>query len=424
MRIFIGVVEIANVAHNYAKGFRTHGVDTFTVVDQRTWAYGDSTYDVVIADHLGPTPTGPGILTWLRRLGWRLRYYGPFLRAAATCDVFIFLFGSGFRADRLDYWLLRKLGKRIVSVFLGDDTRYWYAYTQEAELNGTASEIRPYLDEVLHERAEDYLAVKLATVRDAEHYSDLILSLPEMGQLQTRPYMRVNIPIDLSTLRFHIPERDVPLVVHAPSVRGIKGTDYVLAAVERLRSEGVRFDFRLVERTPNALVRELLSDSDILVDQLYSETIATLALEGLATGNAVLARYLPERSRIGPDCPVVNVTIDTLTARLRELILDPELRRRLAHAGRRYVEQHHAKERVTEEILRWLRPGGVESFHFEPTFFRDHFVMCPEVAAREAERLRSEPPHVRAAALDGVRFQAPRAAKASLEPLAAARARA
>ena len=45
----------------------------------------------------------------------------------------------------------------IVSVFLGDDTRYWYAYTQEAELNGTASEIRPYLDEVLHERGFDAL---------------------------------------------------------------------------------------------------------------------------------------------------------------------------------------------------------------------------------------------------------------------------
>lgn len=407
MRVFIGVTEIANVNHNYAKGLRELGVDTYTVVWSKAWAYPDSTYDVVVMDDIGPVPTGGGVLGRMRRLRWFARSYLVRLRAILSCDVFIFLFGSSLRADRSDYRLLKLLRKRIVSVFLGDDTRYWYAYTQEAERNGVAHEIRTYLDEVLYQRAHDYLAVKLATVRDAERYSDVIVALPDAAQLQSRPYMRLNIPIDLSSIPCHVPDREVPLVVHAPSVRGIKGTDHVLAAVEQLRAEGVAFDFELVERRPNRYVRELLGRSDILVDQLYSETIATLALEGLASGNVVLARYLPERLRIGADCPVVNVTADTLAAKLREVIRDRDLRRRLGAAGRSYVEAHHAHTKVARELMEWIRAGGAVEPHFTPTFFRDEFEMSPELAAREAELLRTEPAHVRHIPLDGVRFAPP-----------------
>lgn len=405
MRIFVGLSEVANVVFNYAKGFQATGANTLTVVGTKAWAYRDSTYDVVLDEDLGRVSANGGLREWLRRQWWRLRYYAIFLRAVATCDTFVFVFGSAFRAHRGDYALLKRLGKRIVCVFLGDDTRYWYAYTQEAELLGTADEIRPYLDEALRDRTGDYLAVKLATVRDAEAHADLILSLPEMAQLQTRPYMRVNIPIDLSVLDFRVHDRTRPLVVHAPSVRAIKGTDHVLAAVECLRAEGVAFDFDLIERLPNLTVRTVLADADILVDQLYSETIATLALEGLATGNVVLARYLPERSQVPRDCPVVNVNRLTLVERLREVIVNLELRARLARAGRVYVEKHHAKERVAREILDFLRSGHPSRFDFHPSFFREHFAMSPDLAVREADLLRTAPPHVKAVPLDDVRFE-------------------
>jgi glycosyltransferase involved in cell wall biosynthesis len=413
MRIFIGLSEIANCVNTYGKAFRELGFRTLTVVGHRAWAYPDSTYDVVLSEDLGTPPERSGrfdVLAMLRRQLWRLRFYLLFAWAVLTCDVFIFVFGSSFRADRRDYWLLKKLRKRIVSVFLGSDTRYWYAYVQEAELIGTDSDIRPYLDEGVKGRAHDYLAVKLATVRDAERYSDLILAMPDAAQLQTRPYMRVNIPIDLSRIECFVPDRAVPIVVHAPSVRSIKGTEHVLAAVEQLRREGIAFDFRLIEGLPNTELCQLLRDADIVVDQLYGETVATLALEGLAAGNVVLARYLPDRVRIGADCPVVNINVVTLQDRLREVIVDRELRRRLATAGRRYVELYHSHLVVARQILDWLDPKRRGEFHFHPTFFRDHFTMSPALAQREAELLRSEPLYVRVASLPnlpGVRFREP-----------------
>ena len=404
MRVFIGLTEVANCVHQYGKAFRALGVKTLTVVEERAWAYPDSEYDIVLHEKLGDPPTRSGILN-LRWHLWRLRYYLILVRAALTCDVFIFTFGSSFRSDRRDYWLLKKLGKQIVSVFLGSDTRYWFAYTQETEFLGIDSDIRPYLDEVLKNQPHDYLAVKLETVRKAEAHADLILALPDAAQLQSRPYMRLNIPIDLSEIQCNIPDRERPLVIHAPSMRSIKGTDRVLAAVEQLRAQGVAFDFRLVERTSNTKLREQLQESDIVVDQLYSETVATLALEGLAAGNVVLARYLPERVLIAKDCPVVNVNAETLSSRLREVIENRELRLQLARAGRPYVEIYHSHISVSKQILEWLDPTRRGAFHFHPTFFRDHFAMSPALARREAELLKGEPPHVWASDLAGVRFR-------------------
>jgi glycosyltransferase involved in cell wall biosynthesis len=410
VRVFVGLSEVANCVHTYAKGFRAIGIDTYTVVSRQAWAYPDSTYDVNLEELLGPPPSARGgvreILNWRRHL-WRLRYYFVFLRALLTCDVFIFTFGSSFRADRSDYALLKRLGKKIVTVFLGSDVRYWFAYKQEAELLGTDADIRPYLESGVRGRSTDYLAVKLHTVRQAEAYADLILGVPDAGQIQVRPYMRANIPIDLSSVECHVPDREVPVIVHAPSVRSLKGTEYVLESIERLRAEGIAFEFRLIERAPNAEVRAALRDSDILVDQLFSETVATLALEGLATGNAVLARYLPKRVRIAADCPVINVNLETLTDRLREVILDRALRRRLAEAGRAYVERYHSHVVVARQILEWLDPARRGEFHFHPTFFREQFRMSRELAREEAELLEHEPLYVRVATdptLAGVRF--------------------
>jgi hypothetical protein len=371
---------------------RDLGIETYTVVRHPEFFHPDLRYDVNIKGrsrdiYHGGTPTRLGA-----RLQKRWVYLETFLRALRTCDVFVFMSSTSFIDHYLDYALLKLLDKRIVTAFLGTDIRHWFAYTQEARLLGTDHDIEPYLDEVLKDRPHDFLEVKLSRVRAAERYADLILSLPDMGQLQTRPYMRVNLPMVLSDYRFSVPNREVPLILHAPSHRGIKGTEHVLAAIDRLRGEGVRFDFRLLEDLPNTRVLEMLTDSDIVVDAVNGETIATLALEGMATGNVVLTRYLRERNRIGRECPAVYVNVHTLANELRRVIEDRDLRCRVANAGPSYVRKYHDHVRVAQQILDWLKPGGIKEYDFVPTFYRDHFRMPSELLKREREMWRRENP--------------------------------
>lgn len=390
MRIFIGLTEIANVAHTYARGFRALGHSTYTLVERANTFYSQSDYDVVLRD-LYTTRTG-----LYRHCGWRvwirLARLHFLWQAIQKCDLFIFLFGSAFFPSYADYVILKGLNRQIVSVFLGNEARYSYAYEQEMRKNGYAPEIEPYLDYARCYPNDNYFR-KLRTVRISERYSDLILNQPSSAQLQIRPYMRMSIPLELSKYRFYIPERAVPVVAHIPSDRGVKGTEFVIAAVEKLKQEGIHFEFRLIENMQNDDVREVLAEADIVIDQLFSETIATLALEGLATGNAVLARYLPERSLIPSDCPVVNVTINTLCDKLRGLILDREGRHEIALAGRSYVEKYHAHTHVTQQILDWLQPEAIKEYDFVPTFFQQEFEISPQQLEDERRKLMEEKAH-------------------------------
>jgi glycosyltransferase involved in cell wall biosynthesis len=389
MRIFIGLMEIANIAFTYAKGFRSLGYETFTVIWRKHPYYHESEYDEVL---IGRARRGNNrgfprdAITFAQVL---VAYVWTFLKALLTCDVFIFLFGTSFLPRYLDYAILKILGKRIVSVFLGGDVRYWCAYEQEMRLMGWDRELAPYL-EYLKTYPDDFFATKINVVRSAERYADVILSQPGMGQLQIRSYMRVNIPLDLSQYCFHVGNRERPLILHAPSERGVKGTEYVLAAINRLKQEELSFEFQLIEDTTNEKLRELLAQSDIVVDEVFDNTIGALALEAMACGNVVLARYDPKYAHVHADCPVVNVNIETLTDQLRKVITDKPMRYQLGCAGRKYVERHHSHVYVAQQVLSYLVRDGIPEYDFVPTFFQREFVMPPMVRKEEERKMKKQ----------------------------------
>ena len=379
MRIFIGLREIANITATYAKGFEALGHDTFTILWSRNRFYPNSKYDLVIADHFDASQSNKGYWnTWLTKIKRAVFRLSSFIYSLATCDIYIFTYGSSFLHRYIDYPIIKLFRKKIISVFLGSEIRHWYAYEQEMRYLGMYEDVKPYI-EYARNQPGGPLHEKLDIIHAAEKYADLILSLPSMSQLLKRPYMRINIPLDLNQYQFNINNNELPIVVHAPSDRGVKGTNFIMAAVDHLQQEGVEFKFKLIENMSNADVRQLLADSDIVVDQLFSHSVATLALEAMACGNVVLARFTPTYSLIPSDCPVVNVNKDTLVEQLRNILLDRDLRRKLAHEGRRYVEKYHSHLHVVQQILDWLQPGGINEYDFTPTFFQNELNIPPEL---------------------------------------------
>jgi len=387
VRIFIGLTDFAHIASTYAKAFRALGHETYTLVAQRNLFYPDEHYDLVLSDVI-PAQQHSG---WKRLLSlgkWKRVVVPQFIRALWTHDVFIFVFATSFFSSFLDYAILKLFKKQIVSVFLGDDVRYWYAFRERFRLLAGSEYSCPDNNEPYYGYRHNFYDTQLAKVKAAERYSDLILSQPDMDQLQSRPYMRVNTPLDLSEFRFSVPNRVVPIILHAPSDKEVKGTTHVLAAIEQLRLEGIRFEFRLIEKVSNVKLREMLADADIVIDQLWLTTIGTLAVESLASGNVVLASYHQEFSAIPAGCPVVNVTPWNLTEKLREVILNQPQRLALAYAGRPYVEKYHNHLLIGQQILDWLKPGGIQRYDFKPTFFQDEFVMPSELLQEERKKLR------------------------------------
>ncbi|RME84127.1 MAG: glycosyltransferase, partial [Caldilineae bacterium] len=81
-----------------------------------------------------------------------------------------------------------------------------------------------------------------------------------------------------------------PVVLHAPTHRGAKGTHVVIEAVRRLREvDGVDFEFQLVENLRHTEARQLYERADLLIDQLYAGWYGGLDVELMALGKPVIA---------------------------------------------------------------------------------------------------------------------------------------
>ena len=138
-------------------------------------------------------------------------------------------------------------------------------------------------------------------------------------------------------------------ILHAPNHRAFKGTDDLLAAIERLRGDGLRVELDLIERAPNERVREAMQRADVLADQFVAPGYGLAAIEGMASGLPVLCNLddpiatplFDEGSFLG-ECPIVSTPPERLEETLRRLVGDPGLRRELGTAGRRYVEKYHS----------------------------------------------------------------------------------
>jgi hypothetical protein len=136
-------------------------------------------------------------------------------------------------------------------------------------------------------------------------------------------------------------------IAHAPNHRGFKGTEFVLNAVEKLRSEGLKVELILLEKMKNEVVRKTLqTKADILIDQLIFGH-GLNALEGMASGIPVITNLNDEymlpfrRWSYFSECPLVSASPENIVDVLRKLVTRPELRHQLGQAGRGYVEKYH-----------------------------------------------------------------------------------
>jgi hypothetical protein len=357
IKIFIGFSEIANFINSYKKGFEELGYTTFSVANSRNKYYPEAQYRVVLSEIKGKNFINNGILgrVW-RSLHARVSVAFVFLRALYTCQVFYYNTGGNILPFRLDYKLIKLFHKKLVVIFLGSEIRHWYLYQKEMEALGYEELFSSCIEAYKNQKFNSYYD-KLERVKAAEAYADLILSQPGFGQLQSRPYMRATVGLYLPDYEFRVSERKKPLIVHAPTARGIKGTEYIIQALQRLKLEGYEFDFKLIENMANHELIQLLVESDIVIDELNSDTIGVLSTEAMATGNVVLTGYLSDFAKVPMPCPVINTNKFNIFENLKKLFNDVEYRIQLASQGRSYVELHHNIEKIAFKELTYLFNG-------------------------------------------------------------------
>ena len=302
LRVVHCPVNTAGVPWSNVQALRRRGVDARLVVFNRYALHPEADWSL----------DRKGGFARKQLAAWR-----ALARLLPRTDVFHFYFGLTLVPQRVQYPILRALGRKAVMHYLGSDIR---GRPPAALASG-----------------------RKAGARIVGSY-DAIRWVPEAQVLP--PGIEV-----ASVVPAYPSDRSRPVILHAPSSRRRKGTEHILAACE-----GLDADVVLVEGLHHAEAFERYRDADIVVDQLNSGWYGLLAIECMALGKPVVGFLHEEGVRrtekaFGVEVPIVSATKDDLRARLEPLVASAAERRRVGEASRAYVERVHDLEHVTDRLL-------------------------------------------------------------------------
>jgi hypothetical protein len=370
-RVFIGLCEIAGYNSALKLGFDEIGVDsTFIELNSHQFKFRNCQLDnawIRLIKFFGDRRVATTRKNLIRKIFWILCQQATtiplFIWALFRFDVFVFGFGESF--FRLwDLPLLRLLGKRIICIFYGSESRPPY-------INGKYADLSP---EELAKLTEEF---KRRVVR-IEKYAHFIINHPPTGHFHEKPfvqYMAVGIPaaleIPFKGIREHDPARPVR-ILHAPSHTTCKGTDRIRTAIESLKEKGYAIEYVEVMNQPNAVVIRELQECDFVVDELYSDAVmAGFATEAAFCGKpAVVGGYvrLDDLGGLGPEeiPPVFHCHPDKVEGAIEKLISDPEERLRLGESARQFVLTRWTARSVAERYVHLIADDVPADWYFDP----------------------------------------------------------
>jgi glycosyltransferase involved in cell wall biosynthesis len=339
LRILHAPYNIANQAWGMAQGLRARGHEV------EVWNHGVSVFGFS-ADRIIERSQGPDV--YLENLFDALR---------REFDVVHFHFAESLVPPRSLlpwYWDLpvwRARGTRIVFTFHGSDVRLKSYHLANDELS--------FYRNPDNRCDEELIAARLEVIRA---YADRMT----IGCILNEPYVpdAVYVPKVIETSRLPMvgpTQRARPVVLHAPTRRSMKGTEFVLAGIDALRRRGLEFDFDLVEGARHDELLARIANADIVVEKLLGGDAGVSSLEAMALGKVAVARIREQVRRRHPDLPVVSADPETFEDVLEGLLRSPQRRAELGEQGREYVVAKHdavVVGRQLEELYSGIVPRG------------------------------------------------------------------
>lgn len=342
-RLIFGATPIISIAY-ISRSLKMAGYQSHVVVLAESSIYSRDEFDVVLC----PRFKSPQILNVF--CGHALAFTF-FLKSIWMYDIFHLYFDGGFL--RNGFWgnfeliLLKLAGKKIILMPYGSDSFVYDHIPNPIWRHALMLEYSHYGKEA--KRIEDSIRrqVKLAdiVIGCLVHY----INLPKWDLLPLTYY-----PVDLVKIRPSYPSelhhgRQIK-IAHACNHRGIKGTIFLIDAVNKLKNAGINVELDIIEKVSNKEALSRISKCDIYVDQLVFG-FAQAALEAMAAGKVVISavddsndyEIFRQYSYLN-ECPIISANIKNIYEVLLYLVHVNIDLKGIGKKNRQYVETRHSFE--------------------------------------------------------------------------------
>lgn len=288
------------------------------------------------------------ILHWLAIL---IVSYPIFLWALWKYDIFQFYFNGGYLSHTPLKWvelpLLKLAGKKIVVSPYGSDVIMPSKIKNKYKWNVALfiEESYPDINENAISKNIQYFSKYSDFIIGVESYTDYLLKWDIIMHY-------VSIDPIIWTPIYQTNNSKIK-IVHAPNHRALKGTQYLIAACEKLKNDGYPIELIIVEKMNNEDAKKIYEQADIIADQFVGGWHGLFAIESMALGKPVLCYMREDLLRGNPrakDCPIVSANPDNLKENLIKLIKDKNLRIELGKRGRKYIEKYHTKDYIGSQM--------------------------------------------------------------------------
>lgn len=363
-------------------------------------------------------------------------HYKLFLRVIYNYDIVHGYFYAGFLREtifeKFEAQLLHRAGCKQINTTIGGDVAVMTDIDSHVIRQGM-NDMYPLLTK---NQAQD--AIK-GWIRYWTEYSDYIIcqssymidALPRWDVLVTQ-YFPIDTDYWQGTGYGDADGRNAPVRIgHSPNHRPLKGSNFLIRAVNELRKEGLKIELVMLENHQNSVVRDLLREVDIIVADLMLQGYAVMGVEGCSLGKPVVQDISdPHYNRVyklytGLDeAPFVSTPLERLKDTLRELVTNPQQRREIGLKSRAYALKYHSHE-ANGKFWHWVydhvwfnRRGRVAFYHpdwpLETLISLNQIQLTPAAQAVKAAADAALAPHRGASGLDRLAFYPYNAATAPL----------
>jgi len=336
LKVFHGLVNYGTQAGLFAKGLREKGIDAISVSGPDPFKrqidvellHGGNWIEKIVKHSIN----------WIRRFYWFFKY-----------NTFHFYYGTTLFPKQMDLPFYKIFGKKIIMEYLGYDVQL-YQYSLDKYEVTNVKYYKPHKESLIADKK------KSTRLKHETPYID--------KQLVCAPYLLEFVPnaeilplaIDLSQYQFspkEIEDEEIT-IMHAPTSRGNKGTEFIMDALYKLIDEGYKIKILLVENISHEELKNKYKECDIFIDQILGGWYGTAAIEAMAIGRATVCfirKSYCEQVDYGSNIPIINAEPKTIYTVLKQTLDNKHILKDLGRESREFVENVHDLNKITEKLI-------------------------------------------------------------------------